>query len=143
MKRAAAKKPPRVKAAYIGAPAHFLLELACQHLHRAFCCDEQGYAGIYLVGSALERPEWRDVDVRLMLDDESFRRMFPDAGPINETRWEFDPRWIIMTASIAAWLSKQTGLPIDFQFQPQSHANEHHKGRRNALGLCFAKGPVE
>jgi hypothetical protein len=132
--------PKRAKGIYVGAPACFVLELACQHLHRAFC-NEKGanFGGIYLVGSALERPDWRDIDVRLILDDASFDRLFPDAGGAAGTRWEFDQRWIIMTASLSAWLSSQTGLPVDFQFQPMSHANERHSGRRNALGLVFAK----
>lgn len=131
-----APAPKRHKGIYVGAPAAFRLELACQHLYRAFV-DHRGdsFGGIYLVGSALERPDWRDIDVRLILDDASFARLFPDA----RNNWEFDPRWLIMTSTISAWLSDQTGLPVDFQFQPQSHANERHSGRRNALGLFFAR----
>lgn len=93
--------------------------------------------GIYLVGSALDRPDWRDVDVRMILDDEDFAKLFPTAS---DRSWEFDPRWLVMTVSISAWLSKETGLPIDFQFQPRTHANERHKsGRRNALGMRITK----
>lgn len=114
------------KATYIGAPACFMLEQACQQVVDAF-----GHWGCYLVGSALERQDWRDVDVRYILPDEEFSKLFPDAGQ----HWEHDPRWLLLTTSIAAWLSKQSGLPIDFQFQPQTHANERHKGLRSALGL--------
>lgn len=124
----------RRKSIYVGAPACFALELACQQINAAF-----GGLGCYLVGSALERPDWRDVDVRLILTDEEFASLFPDAG----RNWEFDERWLLMTVSISERLSKITGLPVDFQFQPQTHANEHHKGRRNALGLRFAKGKGE
>ena len=116
------------KASYVGAPAVFQLELACQHLNAAF-----GGYGCYLVGSALERPDWRDVDVRLILRDEEFSALFPDA--LSDGRWESDSRWLVMTSAIRLWLSRQTGLPVDFQFQPQTHANERHKGRRSALGL--------
>ena len=131
--------PKRQKAIYVGAPACFALELAARQLSEAFGHDDS--YGVYLVGSALERPDWRDVDVRMIMSDEGFRRLFPDAGPIEQGRWEFDPRWLIMTTAISAWLSKQSGLPIDFQFQPQSHANAKHKGRRNALGLHLAPEP--
>ncbi len=125
-----ARKPkPRTKASYIGAPACFQLELACQHLHQAF-----GEYGIYLVGSALQRPDWRDVDVRYILSDEEFDKLFPQAGRY----WEHDPRWLVLTSAISAWLSRETGLPVDFQFQPQTHANEHHPGPRSALGLKIA-----
>jgi hypothetical protein len=51
---------------------------------------------------------------------------------------DLDPRWLVMTVAISDWLKKQTGLPIDFQFQPQTHANRIHRGRRNAVGMCFA-----
>ena len=41
--------------------------------------------------------------------------------------------------AISGWLSAQTGLPIDFQIQPQTHANEiMAKGPRNAVGLKMA-----
>ncbi len=125
---------PRKKFVHVGAPACFELELACQQLARAF----PGF-GCYLVGSALERADWRDIDIRMIMRDDEFAAEFPNAGPVTEHRWEFDPKWCILTTSISAWLSKRTGLPVDFQFQPQSHANERHKGPRNALGLTFAQ----
>lgn len=128
---AAVEPKPRTKGIYVGAPACFALELACQHLNAAFGDD----FGCYVVGSALERPDWRDVDVRLIMDDKAFEAEFPDAGPVSRHRWEFDPKWLILTTAISAWLRQQTGLPIDFQFQPQSHANARHKGMRNAVGL--------
>lgn len=123
----------RKKGVYVGAPACFALELACEQLNRAFagrnrfCC--------YLVGSALQRPDWRDVDVRLIMHDEDFAELFPDAGD----HWEQDPRWLIMTVAISRHLSEATGLPIDFQFQPQTHANKRHNGPRNPMGLRIAK----
>jgi hypothetical protein len=65
------------------------------------------------------------------MSDAGFAELFPDAGEY----WECDARWILMTVSISQFLSKQTGLPIDFQFQPQTQANLTHKGPRNAMGL--------
>jgi hypothetical protein len=132
---------PRKKGLYVGAPACFVLERECQFLGRAF--DGQ----CYLVGSATERPDWRDIDVRMIMDDEAFVALFPDAGPVDHGHWEFDPRWIVLTTAISEQLSRQTGLPIDFQFQPRTHANERHgrgKGtRRNALGMIFSKSEGE
>lgn len=135
---AEAEPPPkRKKGLYVGAPACFVLERECQFLNRAF--DGQ----CYLVGSAMERPDWRDIDVRLMMDDEAFIALFPHAGPVENGRWEFDQRWIVLTTAISEQLSRQTGLPVDFQFQPSSHANKRHKGPRNALGLMFSRGDEE
>lgn len=125
----------RAKACYIGAPAIFALEIALKTVSAAF--DEDGSHGIYLVGSALERPDWRDVDVRMILSDEAFQRLFPSAS-LATANWEFDPRWTLMTVMVSRWLSAQTGLPIDFQFQPRTHANERHRGTRHAAGLSFA-----
>lgn len=129
-----AADPPakRRKASYVGVPAIFKLNLACLHLNRAY-----GDAfGCYLVGSALERPDWRDVDVVMILDDAAFQTEFPQA---DLRVFEHDLKWLILTVAVSDWLRAQTGLPVDFKFQPQTHANERHKGRRHALGLTFAK----
>ena len=123
---AAETKREQGKASYVGAPACFALEQCCQIVRDAF-----GEYGMYLVGSALTRQDWRDVDVRYILSDDEFARLFPDA----DEHWEHDPRWLLLTVSISEWMQKRTGLPIDFQFQPQTHANERHKGARNALGI--------
>jgi hypothetical protein len=125
---------PRVKGCHIGAPACFRLEEAIRPVCDAFGCYQgKGIRGCYVVGSALQRPDWRDVDVRLMLDDESFAEMFPNAGE----HWEHDARWLLLTVAISDHLSRLTGLPIDFQFQPMTHANARHKGPRNAIGIRF------
>lgn len=131
------KSPPpkRRKFVHIGAPACFALETACKQINEAF---GEGY-GCYVVGSALERPDWRDVDIRLIMSDQDFEKEFPGAGPVERGHWEFDPKWLLLTVSISQHLSAVTGLPIDFQFQPQSHANARHKGPRNAIGLRLSE----
>lgn len=108
----------------------FALEQACKDINDAF----GGYR-CYLVGSALERGDWRDVDVRYIMEDEEFSVLFPNAGQ----QWEQDPRWLLLTVSISERLSRITGLPIDFQIQPQTHANERHTGMRSAIGLRIYK----
>jgi hypothetical protein len=121
---------PRKKYNYIGAPAVFALELALRHVTEAYNCT-----ACYIVGSALERPNWRDVDVRMIMDDEDFAKNFPDA----EQHPEHDAKWLLLTVAISEWLSKQSGLPVDFQFQAQTHANDYHKGTRNAAGFRLFK----
>ena len=120
------------KVSHIGAPAVFALELACRDICDAF----DGY-GCYVVGSSMERPDWRDVDVRFIMADEEFVKLFPGVSPmmLKNAAWEKDTRWLLLTVSISERLSKVTGLPIDFQFQPQTFANARHKGQRNAIGL--------
>lgn len=127
------KQEPRKKFSYIGAPACFKLSFACTIVNKALG------GSCYQVGSSLERPDFRDVDVRCIMSDESFNALFGDT----KGAWELTPLWILMTASISTWLSEQTGLPIDFQIQPQTHANERHKGTRNAIGhYAFVDDPA-
>ncbi len=118
------------KVNHVGAPAIFALEMACQQVGDAF----ESW-GIFLVGSALTNPERRDIDLRMIMDDAEFAREFPQA----ETHWEHDPKWLLLTVSISGWLTKLSGLPVDFQFQPQTHANKYHKGPRHSLGMRFVK----
>jgi len=60
----------------------------------------------YLVGSVLARRDYRDVDLRLILDDDDFARRFPDRISLR-----------FLNALISEQLARTTALPIDFQFQ--------------------------
>lgn len=97
----------------------YQLDQACQLVRRAFG------TGLYLVGTAgmgtAER--YRDVDVRLMLDDDEFAA----ACPTRE-------RWELLCLAIGSYLRDRTGLPVDFQIQQTSVANEKFSGPRNPLG---------
>jgi hypothetical protein len=127
------KTQHRKKSVYIGAPACFALEMACKQVQAAFAPTAEGSFGqCFVVGSALERPDWRDVDVRMILDDDSFDALFPMR---ERNRYEFDQRWTLMTVAVSRWMQQQTGLPIDFQFQPMTHANQTHNGPRHAAGM--------
>lgn len=76
----------------------------------------------YMVGSVLHKPDYRDVDVRIMLDDDVY-----DALAI-------DPRWLNL--SLTLWGQKVTGLPIDCQVQRTTEANaEYGSLPRHALGI--------
>lgn len=128
-------KPRRRKFCYVGPPAIFKLEQCCWQLNQAW--SHLDSFGCFLVGSCLERPDFRDVDVRMILKDDVFQREFPDVYSIDSAVWEHDPKWLIMTVSIAGWLREQTGLPIDFQFQPQSFANKWHNNERHSIGMRY------
>ncbi|MEU1663574.1 hypothetical protein ABZ547_08160 [Streptomyces sparsogenes] len=85
----------------------------------------------YLVGSAMTGKTWRDVDVRLMLPDEEFDALFPDH--LKPSRC--DGKWSLLCAAISELGRIRTGLPIDFQIQRTTDANELYDGPRGALGL--------
>lgn len=113
---------PKDRVCFVGAPALFRLNQACRIVADAF-----GTAP-YLVGSSLMRRDFRDVDVRLMLEDAEYDRLFRGGTMYNAL-------WSLLCVSIAMYLTEASGLPIDFQIQRQTQANEHHKGPRNALGI--------
>ena len=96
----------------------YRLDLACQPLRRAFG------PWTVLVGSVEQGKEYRDVDVRTILTDEDFDALF-GASPLF---------WEAFCLGTGAWLREQTGLPIDYQVQRMTEANEKHKGPRNPLG---------
>jgi hypothetical protein len=85
----------------------------------------------YLVGSSLHTRDFRDVDVRVMVDDATFERLFPGIGQ----RGTMHPMWSLLCSAISTHLSAVTGLPIDFQVQRQRDANDRYNGPRVPLGL--------
>lgn len=84
----------------------------------------------YLVGSCLERPDYRDVDIRIVLDDKRYRRLFGTAG-------HRDPLRHLLQVAITEHYVRATGLRIDFQIQQRSRANEMYPqaGGRHPLGI--------
>jgi hypothetical protein len=116
------------RANYVAAPHYFLLDQACRIVNDAFgsCC--------YLVGSALKRRDYRDVDVRLILPDEEFAGTFPGIG----SSYPANARWSLLCCSISRFLSEASGLPVDFQFQQRTLANAQHDGERHPLGMFHA-----
>lgn len=106
----------------------FHLDVACRVIHEAF-----GHPP-YLVGSAgivNDGSDYRDVDVRLILPDDEFAAVCP-------TR----ERWQALSLAFTAYLTERTGLPIDFQVQRATEANERYPANRNPLGMrrTFAGG---
>ncbi len=96
-------------ASYLSPQPMFLLDLACRPIRQAFGTPP------YLVGSVVQRPDFRDVDVRLILDDQQYDRII--ATPEIRT---------MLSIAFTAYLQTATGLPIDFGIQRQTQANEQH-----------------
>jgi hypothetical protein len=119
---------------WVGAPAFYELNEACRSITDVF-----GYH-VYLVGSALKKRDWRDVDVRCMLPDADFDRTFGTSQSPAHNPW-----LSLLTISISAWLKNRTGLPVDFQFQRQTEAAREYTRAaghgRHPLGL-FLETPL-
>jgi len=99
--------------------------------------DYFGYVP-YHVGSSLVTKDWRDVDVRLILPDEEYAAQF---GSIHASAIG-DRKLAAITLAFASLGTAMTGLPIDFQIQPQSWANEHYPHSRSAL-IEINRAPAE
>lgn len=83
----------------------------------------------YHVGSSLAQKDgWRDVDVRVMLDDEVYLREFGDPA-----RQHQNPKWVAATLAWSALGRQMTGLPVDFQVQQRTAANTEFPHHRSAL----------
>lgn len=87
----------------------------------------------YHVGSSVKaKTGWRDVDVRLILSDEDFARI---VGELTVPRC-LNARWNALCLAFAALGREMTGLPVDFQIDQQTDANERYGSKpRSALIL--------
>lgn len=82
----------------------------------------------YHVGSSLDRKDWRDVDVRLIMPDDEFTALYGSNQSSTCNR-----KLAAVTLAFAALGKEMTGLPIDFQIQTRTWANEHYPFKRSAL----------
>jgi len=71
------------------------------------------------------RQDWRDVDVRVLLDDATFDEL---------ARLVSIPR---LNQMISLWAVQATGMPVDFQLQRRTDANDEFPGAasRRPLGV--------
>lgn len=90
----------------------------------------------YHVGSSLaQKSGWRDVDVRLILDDAEWERQeLGDPAKPHE-----NAKWMALCLVFSHYGRLMTGLPIDFQIQQTTHANAEFNGPRSAL-FDYRKG---
>jgi hypothetical protein len=120
----------RFRPYYLSPPQIHTLREACTPINEAFD------ATCYLVGSVLTRPDFRDVDVRLILDDREFVRFF--GTEMDQHHGRATALWTSIAVTYSRDIARQTNLNIDFQIQARSVANDssgRHDGSRIALFL--------
>lgn len=84
----------------------------------------------YLVGSCLTTPDYRDVDIRVILSDERYDELFKAPRPCA------DPLRHALQVYFTEHYAKATGLRIDFQIQRRTDANKQYPGGgRHPLGI--------
>lgn len=114
---------------YLGEPQASMLNMACSYINKALgeTC--------YLVGSATHTKAYRDVDVRVLMEDSKYDKLF---GTVAD-----NPFHRLVCVGISTWLSSITNLPVDFQIQRRERANKQYaefkgdivKHRRQPLGI--------
>lgn len=110
----------------VGMPAALLLHEFGSQVWAAFGTPP------YHVGSSLTmKSGWRDVDVRLILSDEEYAAM--DLG--SPGRPSQNGKWVALCLAFSSLGKQMTGLPIDFQIQQETRANEEYQGPRSSLGI--------
>ncbi len=84
------------------------------------------------VGSSLEKKDgWRDVDVRVILDDEVWDAM----GLGDPANPHSNAKWVAYCLALSSFGRDLTGLPIDCQLQRGTEANAEYSSSRSFLGL--------
>lgn len=84
----------------------------------------------YLVGSCLTRDDYRDVDIRVILNDDRYRQLFRIDPP------HADPLRHLIEDALTKHYVAATGLRIDFQIQQMTDANRQYpNGSRHPLGI--------
>jgi len=79
----------------------------------------------YMVGSVNRQPDYRDVDIRLIVDDKEF-----------DAHWLDPVKHRLINRVVSTWGQRETGLPIDFQIQQMTAANKQFGGEfRNPMGV--------
>ncbi len=121
-----AKKNQPINKIGVGMPQWLYLNIFGKIVFNAFG------AYPYLVGSAGNGKVWRDIDVRLILDDAEYKRIV--GAKSNRL---YNSRLVAFNMAFAELGKRITGLPIDFQIQEQTRANEEYPNQdRNAL-ICW------
>ena len=118
---------------WLPAPQAYVLDQMCVIVNKAF---GDSY-GCYLVGSALKKRDYRDVDVRFIMADAQYDAMFGTNLPAH-----MHPLWSLLCTSISLFLQTHTGLPVDFQIQQMTRANAENEGdARHPLGAFICPTP--
>ncbi|MFD5245041.1 hypothetical protein ACFWIW_10880 [Amycolatopsis sp. NPDC058340] len=110
----------RKRANYLSPPDLYRLDWACRPIVDAF--DRP----VYLVGSVYARADYRDVDLRLILDDTVYARMV------------LSDAWLLLTnIAYSDLIAKAANLPVpvDFQIQSMTEANVPEHGHREPIGI--------
>ena len=121
----------RQRVMYLSVEELWRLSNACRPISDAF-----GGHMVYIVGSVLTRADYRDVDLRVILPDDEYERLFLPTrnGVDGMAQGLHDQFRMLLQTAISAMLRETTRMVIDFQVQSQTEANQFD-GKRNPATL--------
>ena len=93
---------------------------------------------MFLVGSAMITRDYRDVDVRIILDNDEFKEKFGHDAPL------YSRYWRLTCLMMSEYLAKHSNLPVDFQYQPRRKIGEEEKKKpMHSLGVTMTTKATE
>lgn len=126
----------KARATFLSPPDFRRLDWACRPI-----VDAYGEP-VYLVGSVLERADYRDIDLRLILADDVMERMLgaDETYGLHNRPTPFGVRQLLNVA-LSDFIARAANLPapVDFQIQSMSEANVPEHGSRNPIGMTFTR----
>lgn len=126
-----AKKKPGVRhASYLSPPDMHRLDWACRPIYAAFGSPP------FLVGSVLTRPDFRDIDLRLILPDDDVNKLC-SVGTNMQVSNLGSAVLLLLNIAISDLIARSANAqaPIDFQIQSMTEANVPEHGLRNPMGI--------
>lgn len=110
---------PRPRSCYLHVTDQYTLRQFGHNLREAFPTAR----GILHVGSSITRPNWRDVDVRIVMSDEDYDHLGDVVNPM------------VLAVALSMWGQRFTGLPIDCQVQRASDAAHEPTAHKSIGGM--------
>lgn len=128
------EKPAVRAASYLSPPDMHRLDWACRPIHAAFGSPP------YLVGSVLTRPDFRDIDLRLILPDGDVEKLCSIGTDMHDQHLGSAVR-LLLNIAISDLIAGAANAPapIDFQIQSMTEANVPEHGMRNPMGIRWGK----
>ena len=128
------KPEPKRQAVHLTQMQMHRLRAACLPIERAFEGEK-----VWLVGSVLKHDKFRDVDLRVILDDGPFIALF---GGDEMLPYQMRPFWCLLCSAVSEMVAARTGLEIDFQVQMRSRITEEDWDKvRNPLNMHIDAPP--
>jgi hypothetical protein len=109
---------------YVGMPRALYLKMYAEFIDDIFDTN------IYLVGSALKRKNWKDIDVVAVLSDQRWESY----GFGDPQKRFYNKRWAAYCMSLSSFGKQLIGCEVDFQIHQESYTLIHEGDPKLLIG---------